>query len=385
VEFYWKPQVNETRRSFDDAARLVRDQLLRSVADQTRGDDHVGISLSGGLDSAIVAGCTREVKSADQVSAYSVGLSETDPELAGARQVADHLGIPHNVTIFEPEDIRKFLPEMVWLMEDCTAREETLLHLKMFQSAGKTESVMLHGVGADLLFGGMPRHILIALSMRMPILRRPLMDLYQLTQSGQTPTGLAGKALSWKVFHGRNFDPPQISGAGGPTTVAEPQDLNRYLGESAANMSSIHYTEPMAEQNEFAFRSPYLDPDAIDLSLTIPMHQKISWGKQKLVLRHAFDSILPEHITKRPKTIHRLKHDEFLSQVLDSMATEAGGLAHIRSRGMVDGRYLVRLQARTAGQPYPTDQLYRLWTLVSLEIWLRQFADGGGRYWDFDS
>ena len=384
-EFYWAPRVNETKRSFDDASRLVREQLLRSVAHQTKGDGHVGISLSGGLDSAIVAGCAREVKTADQVSAWSVGFSEADPELAGARQVADHLGIRHNVTVFEPEDIRKFLPEMVWLMEDCTAREETLLHLKLFQSAGKTESVMLHGVGADLLFGGMPRHILIAMSMRAPVLRSPLMALYQLTQTGQPPQGLAAKALAWKAFRGHNFEPPAISGAGAATKVVEPRDLNRYLGESAANMSSIHYTEPMAEQNGFAFRSPYLDPDAIDLSLTIPMPQKMGWAKQKLVLRHAFDSVLPPHITRRPKTIHRLKHDEFLSRALDDMAADAGGLEYIRRRRLVDEEYMTRLRARPAGQPYPTDQLYRLWTLVSLEIWLRQFADGGGNYWNFDS
>lgn len=385
AEFYWTPCVNETTRSLDEAASLVREQLTRTVAEQTRSDKQVGISLSAGIDSAIVAACTREVKAAGEVAAYSVGFSESDPELAGARLVADHLGIEHNVTLFEPGDMRKYLPEMVWLMEDCTAREETLLHLKLFHAARNRVTAMLHGVGADLLFGGMPRHTLIALSMRLPALRRPLMDLYQLTQTGQAPSGFAGKALAWKVFKGQNFMPPLISGAGAATVVNEPQDLNRYLGESTSAMSSIHYTEPMAEQNEFTFRAPYLDPDAIDLALTIPMEQKMGWGRQKLVLRRAFDGMMPKHITKRPKTIHRLRHDALLSQALDRMAWEAGGLASIRRRGLVDEEYIRRLQTRKAGKSYPTDQLYRLWTLVSLEIWLRQFADGGGRYWDFDS
>lgn len=385
TDFYWRPRVCETKRSLDEAARLVREQLTRTVAEQTRHDDHVGISLSAGIDSAIVAACTREVKAASEVSAYSVGFSESDPELAGARLVADHLGIEHNVTLFEPGDIRKYLPEMVWLMEDCTAREETLLHLKLFQAARSRVTAIVHGVGADLLFGGMPRHTLIALSMRLPALRRPLMDLYQLTQTGQAPVGLAGKALAWKVFKGQTFAPPLITGAGGATLVSEPQDLNQYLGECTSAMSSIHYTEPMAEQNHFTFRAPYLDPDAVDLALTIPMEQKMGWGRQKLVLRHAFDGMMPRHITKRPKTIHRLRHDALLSQALDRLAWEAGGLEQIRRRGLVDEEYIRRLQTRKPGKPYPTDHLYRLWTLVSLEIWLRQFADGGGHYWDFDS
>jgi asparagine synthetase B (glutamine-hydrolysing) len=229
----------------------------------------------------------------------------------------------------------------------------------------------------------MPRHQVVALSMRLPVLRRPLLEFFQFTQSGKAPQGLAGKALAWTAFRGSTFSPPRIAGAAEATVVAEPRDLNRYLAESAANMSSVHYTEPMAEQSLFAFRAPYLDPDAVDLSLSIPMPHKIGWRKQKLVLRDAFAGLLPDHVTKRPKTIHRLQHDVILSDALDDMANECGNLESVRRRSLVDTGYLNTLQRREAGKPYSTDRLYRLWTLVSLEIWLRQFLDGGGQYWTF--
>jgi asparagine synthase (glutamine-hydrolysing) len=382
-ESYWKPLVNEADRPVEEAATLVRKQLSRTIADQTRSSNHVGISLSAGIDSAIVAGCVREVKDANQVSAYSVGYHRSDPELVGARQVADYLAIDHDVTLFDADDVQKYLPEMVWLMEDCTSREETLLHLKMFQSAGSRESLMLHGVGADVLFGGMPRHKLIALSMRLPLLRRPLGDLYQLTQSGQRPSRMIGKALAWAVYRGNDFPPPRIANTAEPTTVNVPQDLNRYVADHTARISSLHYLEPMAEQNEFDFRSPFLDPDTIDLALSIPMRQKSGWLKQKMVLRRAFDGLLPEDVRKRRKTIHRLRHDVFLSDALDGMVKGTANLEHIRERNLVDPGYIERLQVRKRQEAYETDRLYRLWTIVSLEIWLRQFADGGGHYWQF--
>jgi asparagine synthase (glutamine-hydrolysing) len=139
----------------------------------------------------------------------------------------------------------------------------------------------------------------------------------------------------------------------------------------------------MAEQNEFDFRSPFLDPDTIDLALSIPMRQKSGWLKQKMVLRRAFDGLLPEDVRKRRKTIHRLRHDVFLSDALDGMVKGTANLEHIRERNLVDPGYIERLQVRKRQEAYETDRLYRLWTIVSLEIWLRQFADGGGHYWQF--
>lgn len=383
VQPFWTPVVAESGRPFEESARLVREQLIRTMADQVHGHEHVGVALSGGIDSAIIAECACELKEPGQVAAYSVGYADTDPELAGAGQVADLLGIAHHTTLFEQDDVRRFLPQAVWLMEDATAREETLFHLKLFQAIAGRESVLLHGVGADLLFGGMPRHRLVALSMRLPRLQRPLLELYQLTQAGRPPVGLVGKTLAWAMWRGSDYPPPRITGVAGPTSVDEPQDLNRYLAESAANMSSVHYTEPMAEQHGLAFRAPFLDPDAVDLALSIPMRQKIGWRTQKLVLRKAFARLLPEEISARPKTIHRLRHDVILSEALDGMARDTGGLAHIRARGLVDTQYLDALQARAPREPYATERLYRLWTLVSLEIWLRQFVDGGGVYWEF--
>jgi len=186
------------------------------------------------------------------------------------------------------------------------------------------------------------------------------------------------------VYRGSNLEPPRIGSIANSTVVNEPSDLNQYLADSAANMSSVHYTEPMAEQGEFDFRAPFLDPDAVELALSIPLDQKAGWRKQKLVLRKAFEGLLPQHVTKRPKTIHRLQHDVLLSEALDSMVVDTQGLSHIRERNLVDPQYIARLQRRQRGTSYVTDHLYRLWTLVSLEIWLRQFADGGGQYWDFE-
>jgi asparagine synthase (glutamine-hydrolysing) len=382
-EQYWMPEVRETSRSAAEWSDLVAKQLTDAVGEQVSAHDRAGISLSAGIDSAVVAALARRFRSSADVAAYSIGFTDSDPEILGARQVADYLDIDHNTVIFDAGDIKRYLPELVWLIEDCTAREETLLHLKLFQYIAGKETLLLHGLGSDALYGGMPRHKVIAMAQRYPLFRMPLHELYQLTQTGTVPRSALGQALGWMVFKGTNYAPPRIAGTSGPTVVTVPGDLNQYLAGSSANMSGAHYIEPMAEQSDFDFRSPFAHVDSIDLAMSIPARFKVDLRRQKMVFRNAFADLLPERIMKRPKTIHRLKHDVLLSDALDEMVTETESLSHVRERRLVDTSYLDRLQGRSAGSAYATDHLYRIWTLINLELWLRQFVDGGGNYWAF--
>ncbi|MCJ7592760.1 MAG: asparagine synthetase B [Woeseiaceae bacterium] len=385
VEQYWQPEVNETNKSIEEWSGLVKKQTIDTLAEQIHSHKRVGISLSGGIDSAIVAASACLFKTSNDVTAYSVGLAESDPEIVGARQVADHLGIDHKVTIFESGDIKKYLPEAVWLSEDCTAREEALLTLKLYQFVAGSETLLLNGYGADSIFGGMPRHKIIAWAQRWPLFRHSLLELYQLTQTGRIPTSGLGKALGQIVYRGSNYAPPRVAGASGPTVVTNPHDLNQHLADSASVRSSWLYIEPMAEQSDLDVRSPFDHMDGIDLALSIPVQHKVGLRKQKIVLRKAFADLLPDAVMKRPKTIQRLQHDLMLSSALDEMVSETANFSHIRERRLVDSDYLERVRGRKARSAYPTDQLYRIWTLISLEIWLRQFADGGGKFWTFDS
>ncbi|MFL5003156.1 MAG: hypothetical protein ACJ8DY_22480, partial [Xanthobacteraceae bacterium] len=54
--------------------------------------------------------------------------------------------------------------------------------------------------------------------------------------------------------------------------------------------------------------------------------------------------------------------------------------AVLLDRGLVDPAYVERLRRRRAGRPYPTERLYRLWSLVLLELWLRLFVDRRGAH-----
>jgi asparagine synthase (glutamine-hydrolysing) len=380
---YWTPQIAYEQRSIGDWATLVERQVTRSIQQQVHDHERVGIALSGGLDSAIIAAVVAGCKPADRITAYSVGQSDDDPDILGAKQIADYLGIRHQVTYFNPEDVRKYLPAAVWMMEDCTGREETLFHLKMFDAIDSEETVIVYGLGADRLFGGMPRHKLLAMAERMPLFRRGLLELYQTTQTSLPAHSLLGKLLTRLVYRGKQFPPPRIVGVSKATRVAEPASFSEIL-KGDVGSASCQYLEPLCQNAHLDFRSPFCDPDCVELALKIPDNHKIHLLRQKVVLRRAFQHILPEEVMRSPKSLQRLDHSRALSDTLDKMVVELGDLEHIREHNLVAPGYLKQLLARISGKAYTTERVYRLWTLLSTEIWLRQFLNGHGRLWSFD-
>jgi asparagine synthase (glutamine-hydrolysing) len=382
---YWQPTMRRRHRSIQTPAEQVERQVTQSITQQIHGHERVGIALSGGLDSAIIAAVVARCKPVDCVTAYSVGYGDDDPDVIGARQVAQYLGFDHHVTTFGTEDIRRYLPTAVWMMEDCTGREESLLHLKMFEAMMGQVTVLMHGVGADFLFGGMPRHKLLAMAARLPPFRQAFLEVYQSTQSGLPANSALGKLLVRLVYKGNQFPPPRVTGIEEPTRVQEPGSFRDYLAGGIGNTAAFQYLEPFAQHAHVNFHSPFLDPDCVDLALKIPDHYKIGLRRQKIVLRQAFKDILPAEVMHRPKSLQRLHHDRDMSDTLDKMAADMGNFASIRKHNLVDAGYISRLQDRRNGEAYFTDRLYRLWTLVSTEIWLRQFLDGRGRQWSFDS
>src|SRR3712207_2326506 len=86
----------------------VRDRLIRTVERQMMGDVPVGVFLSGGLDSSLVAaiaarwyeGRGRKLKT------FEIGL-EDSPDLLAARAVAEHLGTEHHESVYTQEDALK--------------------------------------------------------------------------------------------------------------------------------------------------------------------------------------------------------------------------------------------------------------------------------------
>ena len=122
-----------------------------------------------------------------------------------------------------------------------------------------------------------------------------------------------------------------------------------------------------------------MDLKVIECALQIPDRLKIRGRTQKYILRRACAGLLSDTVLNRKKTLQKLKHDLEFSEVLDRLVETYLSPADVAARGLFDRDYVGKLTRRPAGRAYPTEQAYRIWSIVLTEIWARLFLDRRGR------
>ncbi len=246
-----KPHLYEQADShFPGAEDLnqIQSSIRQAVHKRLVADDDVpvGVSLSGGLDSSIVAALARETK--DQLDTFVVGTPDST-DIPASQQMANHLGTRHHVYEYNFENMLDALPEIIYHLEsfDAPLIRSAIPNFFLAKLASDHVKVILTGEGADELYAGYDY-------------LEPMNDPGELDEELKTLTG---------KLHNTNL-------------------------QRADRMTMAHGLEG---------RVPFLDANVVDLSLSLPGSWKLrreDWP-EKALLRNSFKSILPDRIAGRPK------------------------------------------------------------------------------------
>jgi asparagine synthase (glutamine-hydrolysing) len=135
------------------AAARVGEVLRESVRLRLLSDVPLGVFLSGGIDSAVLATVATEVAGTD-VQTISIGFDQPQyDETVVARDVAQQLGTKHRTLRLSGQDVLDDLPDVLAAVDQPTVDGfNTFFVARTARRAGLT--VALSGVGGDELFGG---------------------------------------------------------------------------------------------------------------------------------------------------------------------------------------------------------------------------------------
>lgn len=147
------PHTPLTTPSTEEILKEIRRRLDVAVEKRLMSDVPVGVYLSGGLDSSLVAALMRP--HTVHLHSFTAGM-EGAPDLESARNVARFLDTEHHELIYTAEDVEKAIPEVIRALESFDAplvRSAVPMYF-VSKLAAKFVKVVLSGEGADELFAG---------------------------------------------------------------------------------------------------------------------------------------------------------------------------------------------------------------------------------------
>jgi asparagine synthase (glutamine-hydrolysing) len=380
---FWHIPIQVLHHDEKRHAATLRDSFLDTLRRQVEPYNRIGISLSGGLDSAVMAAGVLEVAGDREVHTFTAGYGSDDPEVVNAATVAQELGTRHHPLLLDPADLPNLLPWMVWHLEEPIGREDIAYLFIAAREAARYVDLVVTGFGFDGLFAGLPRHRLVDLGVRLPPLRRALEQFYDLTFRSVEPRSVSGRLLQLAYFRGRDFPAPRVLGASPlPTfpgfSTQDDQPLSSFLRRGFLVQPYQSAVERLYAAAGVRMNAHHTDPAFLATAFSIPDRLKIRGRTQKYILRKACAGLLPRSILKVGKSFNRLRHDVQLSEVLDRLADELLSPSAVADRGLFDPSYVSAVRRRRPGKAYSRERAYRLWSLLLTEMWSRMYLDQRG-------
>lgn len=292
---HWRLTPDE---NWNDPQGLL-DSLTKSIADRLMSDVPVGVVLSGGLDSALVAALghqAAELAEQPVPECWTVAEDEDNPDWQAAELVTSELDLVHHQRILEPDSFHSAVPDMCWHGEDLDVT--VMFFQPLFQTMAKEVSVGLCGQGADELHAGYPRY-------------RNLEKHQNLINRRLNKMGIEHDL--------NNFDSLQSS-------------LQFELDHGQLSNFQLRLVDRHSMAHGLEVRVPFLGSDHVEASIHLPMNERLpkngTWGQEKQALRKAAKlSPLPEEVVMRPKLpAGRATAPKMLDDFLEQMMPRANEL-----------------------------------------------------------
>jgi asparagine synthase (glutamine-hydrolysing) len=392
---------------FDEAESPPGDErLAEAVAESVRlrllSEVPLGVTLSGGVDSSLVAALAAK-QSPDPIRTFTVAFDDQEmDESAHARRVAAHLGAAHHEVRLTAADVEAALPEVEAHVDEPHPNliwPATWFVCRLAKENGVT--VLLTGDGGDELFFGYRRWVAL-----LRAYRRWLRPVEALPGALRGATALAARAVvrdegslelllrasrRAPVYWGPMFFHPAsmaaVLSAGGREVLRNhPPDARlRRLREETGPMDFAQWVrrtgleghlvedflarlDRMGMAVSVEGRAPLLDQEVLALAQRWPLKDLVRDGRGKAPLRRLVGALYPRAIIERPKAGFCAPVKRWLGSGLRALAAE-GLEALAADVPLFDRAALARLAAASTQDRRAAA---RVWTLVALSRWLRR-------------
>ncbi len=319
---YWdfgRPDPDAPEMGEAEYAEQLLELLDRSVRRRLRADVPIGLYLSGGLDSSLIAALAE--RAAPGHPTFSVAFPGDDINESGfQRLMAERISSPHHETRIGPDEIVDGLRRMVLHAETPVKETYNTCSLALSRSAREAGArVVLSGEGADELFGGYVGYRLDGLRPGPRTFGSPVEEALERRVRtvlwGDPGVGYERSYHAWR----RSKMPLYSEGVRDAFAQADclnhpvvderalagrdPLDQRSYLDlrlRLADHLLGDH-GDRMAMANSVEARHPFLDLDVVEFAASVPARLKVNASGEKYLLRRSARGLVPDTIIGREK------------------------------------------------------------------------------------
>ncbi|MGE5220755.1 MAG: asparagine synthase (glutamine-hydrolyzing) [Chloroflexota bacterium] len=409
---YWQIPIQDdpvTMQREPHCVERLRELLDLSVRRRLVADVPVGLFVSGGLDSGIVAAIAARANT--QLESFSIGFDEPSfDESEYANQVAKNLGLTHHVRIFHARDMLGLVQVLPQILDEPLADPSILPLYLLSGFAAERMKVILSGDGGDELFAGyqtfqahklmeyyqvLPgfiREAIIRFASGLPVSHGYLSTDYKVKQflkgDGVSPEirfflwrGAFGAAEKHKLL--RRELRQQLDNCDAY------EDIARYTAESGLTkaLERILYlsmklylqdnnlvtVDRASMANGLEVRCPLLDKEVVEYVCRLPMQYKLNGFRTKHLLKRCAEGLLPHKIIHRQKKGFGLPLARWLNTDLKAFMLDYLNEERIRRQGIFHYPFVKQLIDEQLAKS--KDHREPLWTLLVFQVWYERYVE----------
>lgn len=403
VETWWDlAEKTHVARDLKNPQVEFENLLIDAVKRRLVSDVPVGVFLSGGLDSSLVAAIVAK-HSAAKLTAYTIGFAENSHDESGhAEAAARHVGLPIKKFVVSPQTWLGQNRQLGVMHDEPFADVSSLPTFALCQLARQDITVALSGDGGDEFYGGYPRYFwarrIENLRAMLGPVAAPLANALQApppffwdkiihTMTAGKFTGAEGLAHRVKRFAAfvKNGPAANSSYTQSQNWISEILNQSHSYQKAPVDIPApLSWAEAMMFEDQKDYlvsdiltkvdrtsmavglevRSPLLDHRIVEMSWRIPFDQRVGGASDggKLLLRQTLAHYYPKEFFDRPKQGFGIPLNEWLR---GEWKEWIGDLLHSQ-QNMLNPHTVRNLWAEhQAGE----NRAREIWTIVMFMLW----------------
>jgi len=363
---YWTLSTEERVMAYEEACELVDAKLHESVKRRLVADTEVGVLLSGGIDSSLIAAFGKMYK--PDIKTFSIGFEGTDEEAGDefvySDAVAKHIGSEHHKIHIDKNRILRALPQAIGSMSEPMISHDAVAFYLLSQEVSRQVKVVQSGQGADEVFAGYHWHqkiyndagLGLEEAYRKYFFDQPHAELARYVSPAYLRGDFSGEFV--RDYFAQHCFADNLQGS-------LHIDTNIFLVDDP-----LKRVDNMTMAWSLEARVPFLDHELVELAFSLQSEHKIG-NNGKRVLKDIARRYLPADVIDRkkgyfPMPVLKYIKGEFLEYIRDTLDSQRA-----RERGLFNRKSIDDMLRDPDGALTNLRTNY-LWQLAVIEIWLQQ-------------